>query len=87
MSNPEYIPPEVWSWEAPSGGQFANINRPVAGPTHEADLPVGKNPLQLEFDSLSADCAVAGNNDNVCAVVNRTTDNPPWPFLDKGGNG
>ncbi len=47
MSTPEYIPPKVWSWEAPSGGKFANINRPTAGPTHEAELPVGKHPLQL----------------------------------------
>ena len=47
MSNPEYIPPKVWSWEAPSGGKFENINRPIAGPNHERDLPVGKHPLQL----------------------------------------
>lgn len=46
MSNP-YVPPKVWTHEAPSGGQFANINRPVAGPTHERALPVGKHPLQL----------------------------------------
>jgi GST-like protein len=37
----------VWTWDQPSGGQFANINRPTAGPTHEADLPVGKHSLQL----------------------------------------
>jgi GST-like protein len=47
MSTTEYIPPKVWSWEAPSGGQFANINRPTAGPTHDGDLPVGQHPLQL----------------------------------------
>ncbi len=47
MSLTEYIPPRVWTWEAPSGGQFASINRPVAGPTHDKDLPVGKHPLQL----------------------------------------
>ncbi|MBH3358737.1 glutathione-dependent disulfide-bond oxidoreductase [Pseudomonas guariconensis] len=46
MSKP-YVPPKVWTHEAPSGGQFANINRPVAGPTHERALPVGKHPLQL----------------------------------------
>lgn len=43
----EYIPPRVWKWEQPSGGQFANINRPVSGATHERELPVGKHPLQL----------------------------------------
>ena len=43
----EYVPPKVWKWEQPSGGQFANINRPVAGPTHDRELPVGKHPFQL----------------------------------------
>ena len=43
----DYVPPKVWTWEQPSGGQFANINRPVAGPTHDKDLPVGKHPFQL----------------------------------------
>ncbi|QXI36660.1 glutathione-dependent disulfide-bond oxidoreductase [Pseudomonas xantholysinigenes] len=47
MSKPEYIPPKVWTHQAPSGGQFASINRPVAGPTHDKPLPVGKQPLQL----------------------------------------
>src|SRR6478752_956571 len=43
----DYVPPNVWTWDQPSGGQFANINRPVAGPTHELELPVGKHLLQL----------------------------------------
>jgi len=43
----EYVPPKVWTWNKASGGRFANINRPVAGPTHEKALPVGKHPLQL----------------------------------------
>jgi len=43
----DYVPPNVWTWDQPSGGQFANINRPVAGPTHEQELPVGKHLLQL----------------------------------------
>ena len=47
MSKPPYVPPTVWRHDAASGGQFANINRPVAGPTHDKDLPVGKHPLQL----------------------------------------
>ncbi len=42
-----YTPPDVWSWDAESGGRFANINRPIAGPTHEKELPVGKHPFQL----------------------------------------
>jgi len=42
-----YTPPTVWTWEAPSGGQFASINRPISGATHEAELPVGEHPFQL----------------------------------------
>jgi GST-like protein len=44
---PDYTPPKVWVWNKPSGGRFANINRPIAGPTHEKELPVGRHPLQL----------------------------------------
>jgi GST-like protein len=44
---PEYTPPAVWTWNKESGGRFANINRPIAGPTHDKDLPVGRHPLQL----------------------------------------
>ncbi|MNH06271.1 Disulfide-bond oxidoreductase YghU [compost metagenome] len=47
MSKHSYVPPAVWRNDAASGGQFASINRPVAGPTHDRDLPVGKHPLQL----------------------------------------
>ncbi|RZV38506.1 MAG: glutathione-dependent disulfide-bond oxidoreductase, partial [Acidimicrobiales bacterium] len=43
----EYTPPKVWKWDKESGGKFANINRPIAGPTHDKELPVGKHPLQL----------------------------------------
>jgi GST-like protein len=42
-----YTPPEVWTWDAPSGGAFASINRPIAGATHEKPLPVGEHPFQL----------------------------------------
>jgi GST-like protein len=48
MSEPaDYTPPKIWTWDKENGGTFANINRPVAGPTHDKDLPVGKHPLQL----------------------------------------
>jgi GST-like protein len=42
-----YTPPRVWTWNKANGGQFANINRPMAGPTHDKVLPVGRHPLQL----------------------------------------
>ena len=48
MSDPtQYTPPPVWTWNKPSGGTFASINRPIAGPTHDRALPVGRHPLQL----------------------------------------
>ncbi len=43
----EYTPPDVWTWDKESGGKFASVNRPIAGPTHEAELPRGEHPLQL----------------------------------------
>ncbi|KRG37029.1 glutathione-dependent disulfide-bond oxidoreductase [Psychrobacter sp. P11G3] len=48
MSNTNYYePPSVWTWDAESGGKWASVNRPIAGPTHEAELPRGKHPLQI----------------------------------------
>ena len=48
MTEPsEYTPPKVWTWNKANGGRFANINRPIAGPTHDKELPVGRHPLQL----------------------------------------
>ncbi len=44
---PEYTPPKIWTWNKANGGRFANINRPIAGATHDKALPVGKHPLQL----------------------------------------
>ena len=44
---PAYEPPKVWTWNKENGGRFASINRPIAGPTHEKELPVGRHPLQL----------------------------------------
>jgi len=46
-ANSPYTPPKVWTWDVENGGAFASINRPIAGPTHDKDLPVGKHPLQL----------------------------------------
>lgn len=47
MSEADYIPPRVWKWDKPSGGRFATLNRPIAGPTHDKELPVGTHPFQL----------------------------------------
>jgi GST-like protein len=45
--SPPYTPPQIWQWNKESGGRFASINRPIAGPTHDKELPVGRHPLQL----------------------------------------
>jgi len=47
MTDKDYEPPKVWTWNKESAGRFAAINRPIAGPTHDKDLPVGKHPMQL----------------------------------------
>lgn len=47
MTDDTYTPPEVWTWDAENGGTFASTNRPIAGATHEKDLPVGEHPFQL----------------------------------------
>ena len=47
MSETPYTPPKVWTWKKTTEGRFANINRPVAGATHDKELPVGRHPMQL----------------------------------------
>lgn len=47
MSETEYVPPKIWEWDQESGGRFASINRPIAGATHDKELPVGEHPIQL----------------------------------------
>jgi GST-like protein len=46
-SSADYTPPKVWTWKKTTEGRFANINRPIAGPTHDKELPVGRHPMQL----------------------------------------
>ena len=46
-TNSDYVPPKIWTWDQENGGKWSSTNRPIAGPTHDADLPTGKHPLQL----------------------------------------
>ena len=47
MTDTAYVPPRVWTWDQQSGGRWASINRPISGPTHDTELPVGQHPFQL----------------------------------------
>ena len=47
MTDASYVPPKIWAWNKASGGRFANINRPIAGPTQDKELPIGRHPMQL----------------------------------------
>ena len=65
-----YTPPKKWTWNKESGGKFASINRPIAGPTHDKELPVGKHPHQLY--SLATP-----NGVKVTVLMNRLAVGPP----------
>jgi GSH-dependent disulfide-bond oxidoreductase len=74
----EYVPPKVWSWNKPSGGTFANINRPIAGPTHEKELPVGRHPLQLYSMGTPNGVKVTVMLEELLALGNRGAEYDAW---------
>ncbi|MGN6059076.1 MAG: glutathione-dependent disulfide-bond oxidoreductase [Sphingomicrobium sp.] len=76
----EYVPPKVWKWEQPSGGQFANINRPVAGSTHQQELPVGKHPLQLYSLATPNGQKVSIMLEELLAKGHRQAEYDAWPI-------
>jgi GST-like protein len=75
---PEYAPPNVWSWNKPSGGRFANINRPIAGPTQEKDLPVGRHPLQLYSQGTPNGVKVTIMLEELLALGHRGAEYDAW---------
>jgi len=74
----EYTPPKVWSWNQPSGGQFANINRPVSGSTHEKELPVGRHPLQLYSQGTPNGVKVTVMLEELLAAGHRGAEYDAW---------
>jgi GST-like protein len=76
----EYTPPRVWKWEQPSGGQFANINRPIAGPTHDKDLPVGKHPFQLYSLATPNGQKVSIMFEELLELGHRDAEYDAWPI-------
>jgi GST-like protein len=84
-SSSEYVPPKVWTWDKPSGGHFANINRPVAGSTHEKELPVGRHPLQLYSLATPNGVKVTVMLEELLALGHRGAEYDAW--LVEIGNG
>jgi GST-like protein len=84
MTNPpEYTPPRVWTWQPAdpaTGGRFANINRPVAGPTHDKELPVGKHPLQLYSLATPNGVKVAIMLEELLALGHAGAEYDAWPI-------
>jgi GST-like protein len=77
----EYQPPTVWSWESENGGRFANINRPVAGPTHEKALPVGEHPLQLYSLATPNGVKVTVMLEELLALGHSGAEYDAWPIV------
>ena len=76
----DYVPPKVWTWEQPSGGQFANINRPVAGATHDKELPVGNHPFQLYSLATPNGQKVSIMFEELLASGHRDAEYDAWPI-------
>lgn len=74
----EYVPPKLWTWNKPSGGTFANINRPVAGPTHAKELPVGRHPLQLYSQGTPNGVKVTVMLEELLALGHRGAEYDAW---------
>jgi GSH-dependent disulfide-bond oxidoreductase len=82
----DYVPPKVWTWNKPSGGTFANINRPVAGPTHEKALPVGRHPLQLYSQGTPNGVKVTVMLEELLALGRRDAEYDAWLIKIGGGD-
>jgi GST-like protein len=81
----DYTPPKVWTWTKPNGGRFASTNRPVAGATHEKELPVGRHPLQLYSQGTPNGVKVTVLLEELLALGHRGAEYDAW--LIRIGNG
>ena len=81
----DYAPPKVWSWDKPNGGRFANVNRPIAGPTHDKELPVGRHPLQLYSQGTPNGVKVAVMLEELLALGHGGAEYDAWLIrIDRG---
>jgi GST-like protein len=83
---PEYTPPKVWTWNKASGGQFAGINRPIAGPTHDKELPVGRHPLQLYSLATPNGVKVTVMLEELLALGHSGAEYDAWPIRISDGD-
>ena len=75
-----YVPPPIWTWDQPNGGRFANINRPIAGPTHEKPLPVGQHPMQLYSLATPNGVKVTVMLEELLALGHSGAEYDAWPI-------
>jgi GST-like protein len=78
--SPAYSPPTVWTWNKTNGGPFANINRPIAGATHEKDLPIGRHPLQLYSMATPNGVKVTVMLEELLELGHRGAEYDAWPI-------
>jgi GST-like protein len=77
---PDYVPPKVWQWDKESGGRFAAINRPIAGATHDKELPVGRHPLQLYSLATPNGVKVTVMLEELLALGHEGAEYDAWPI-------
>ena len=77
-SSSEYAPPKVWTWTKANGGRFASTNRPISGPTHDKDLPVGRHPLQLYSQGTPNGVKVTVMLEELLALGHRGAEYDAW---------
>jgi GST-like protein len=81
----EYAPPKVWSWDKPNGGRFAHVNRPIAGSTHDKELPIGRHPLQLYSQGTPNGVKVAVMLEELLALGHKGAEYDAWLIrIDRG---
>jgi GSH-dependent disulfide-bond oxidoreductase len=82
---PDYMPPKVWTWIKENGGRFASINRPIAGPTHDKELPVGRHPLQLYSLATPNGVKVTVMLEELLALGHSGAEYDAWPIRINAG--
>ena len=82
----EYVPPKIWTWNKEGGGRFASINRPIAGPTQEKELPAGQHPLQLYSLATPNGVKVTVMLEELLAAGHKGAEYDAWLINIQGGD-